>query len=189
MSHHSMQKWIAMLSVVVGAASAFNAAGRERNECPGGRELKLVNGRFHTMDRAGNVVSSVTIRNGRFAVVGHDRGGGSDDDCTQVVNLQGRTVLPGLVDNHNHILLLGLRPGYHVPLENASSIAEALDILHQRASQAPAGQFVTTIGGFNPVQFAEKRLPTLQELDTIAPNNPVYVQSMADALLHGDREE
>jgi len=149
---------------------------RDRRECPDGRELTLANGRIHLLDAGGSVVSSVTIRNGKFVSVGHDNGGGGTPGCRQFVNLEGRTALPGLVDNHNHIVLLGLRPGWHTPLETAASIADIDATYRERIAGAPAGAFITTIGGFNPVQFAEKRLPTLAELDAIAPSNPVYLQ-------------
>jgi len=144
--------------------------------CPNGIEIALVNGRIHTMDASNSVVSAVTMRGGKFVSVGHDAGGAAEAGCKKVINLQGRVAIPGLVDNHNHILLLGLRPGYHTPLESAASFADIRSIYAARIAGAPAGSFITTIGGFNPVQFAEKRLPTLTELDAIAPNNPVYLQ-------------
>jgi predicted amidohydrolase YtcJ len=159
---------VAALALAAGVAAA-------EVSCPEGREITLVNGRIHTMDAANSVVSSVVIRNGKFTAVGSE-GSFAPIGCRQLINLGGRVVTPGLVDNHNHILLLGLRPGYHTPLENAASFADIAAIYAQRIAQAPAGAFITTIGGFNPVQFAEKRLPTLAELDTIAPANPVYVQ-------------
>ncbi len=171
---------LAAVAAVIGFASAWQMANAAKpdGDCPNGRELMLVNGRIHTMDASGSVVSSVTIRNGRFASVGHDSGGngGGDPGCKQVINLENRLVLPGLVDNHNHILLLGLRPGYHTPLESATSFADIRAIYQERIQSAPSGVFITTIGGFNPVQFAEKRLPNLTELDAIAPGNPVYLQ-------------
>jgi len=103
-------------------------------------------------------------------------GGFGRSGCRQVVNLRGRTVTPGLVDNHNHIVLLGLRPGYHTPLESAASFADIAATYRQRIAALPAGAFITSIGGFNPVQFAEKRLPTLAELDAISSANPLYLQ-------------
>src|SRR5262245_24275118 len=86
-----------------------------------GEELVLVNGRIHTMDRNNAVVNTVTIRNGRFAAVGgaSPRPGAG----RRIIDLKGRTVVPGIIDNHNHVVLMGNRPGYHTALENASSIA------------------------------------------------------------------
>jgi predicted amidohydrolase YtcJ len=150
--------------------------GGHDRDCPNGVEIALVNGRIHTMDARDSVVSAVTMRNGKFVSVGHDAGGAAEKGCKHVVNLKGRVAIPGLVDNHNHIVLLGLRPGYHTPLESAASFADIGAIYVDRINHAPADAFITTIGGFNPVQFAEKRLPNLAELDAIAPANPVYLQ-------------
>jgi len=164
------------LALAAGSAAADRGDDDHDRQCPNGRDTVFVNGRIHTMDAQNRVVSTVTIHDDRFSAVGHDAGL-VDNRCKQVIDLNGRTVVPGLVDNHNHILLLGLRPGYHTPLETASSIADIAAIYRARiAAGVPAGQFVTTIGGFNPVQFVEKRLPTLAELDAIAPANPVYIQ-------------
>jgi predicted amidohydrolase YtcJ len=160
------------LALILPFASALAAPP----SCPNGVETALINGRIHTMDASNSVVSAVTIRGGKFASVGHDAGGAAEAGCKQVINLQGRVAIPGIVDNHNHILLLGLRPGYHTPLESAANFADIRAIYADRIAGAPAGAFITTIGGFNPVQFAEKRLPNLTELDAIAPNNPVYIQ-------------
>jgi predicted amidohydrolase YtcJ len=167
------------LAIAATAVFADNGEGdrdRDRDrQCPNGRDTTLVNGRIHTMDAQNRIVTTVTIHNDKFSAVGRDDGF-VDNRCKEVINLNGRTVVPGLVDNHNHIILLGLRPGYHTPLESAASIADIAATYRARLAGVPAGQFVTTIGGFNPVQFAEKRLPTLAELDAIAPSNPVYLQ-------------
>ncbi|HET9206628.1 MAG TPA: amidohydrolase family protein [Burkholderiaceae bacterium] len=173
------QLLVVLAWALTGAAFAHGGDGRQDrdDDCPDGREIALVNGRIHTMDRHNRVVSTVTIRNGKFANVGHDDGGGfGRNGCRQVINLRGRTVTPGLVDNHNHIVLLGLRPGHHTPLESAASFADIAAIYRQRLARLPAGAFVTSIGGFNPVQFAEKRLPTLAELDAISGSSPLYLQ-------------
>jgi hypothetical protein len=164
------------LAVLASPAFADRGNSDHDKQCPNGRDTVFVNGRIHTMDAQDRVVSTVTVHNDKFSAVGHDADL-VDNRCKQVIDLNGRTVVPGLVDNHNHIILLGLRPGYHTPLESAASIADIAAIYRTRiAAGVPAGQFVTTIGGFNPVQFAEKRLPTLAELDAIAPANPVYLQ-------------
>jgi predicted amidohydrolase YtcJ len=168
------------IAVVIGGAliGSLAIARPDADErCPDGRELTLVNGRIHTMDASDRVVSSVAIRNGRFASVGHDHAASrGDPHCQQVIDLENRLVIPGLVDNHNHIILLGLRPGYHTPLESAASFDDIAAAYRDRIRSAPRGAFITTIGGFNPVQFVEQRLPSLAELDAIAPGNPVYLQ-------------
>jgi predicted amidohydrolase YtcJ len=135
--------------------------------------LALVNGRFHTMDATNRIVSQVLIRNGRFAAVGDNlavQGPG-----IRVVNLMGRTVLPGIVDAHNHIVLVGNRPGWHTPLEHVFTIPEAVGELKARSAQVPAGEFITTIGPISAMQFTERRLPNLTELDAV--DRPVYLQA------------
>jgi predicted amidohydrolase YtcJ len=152
----------AILAVPLAAFAAGN--------CSDSRDLRLVNGKIVTMDPRDSVLSSVTIQDGRF-----DFSGGKLSPCTKTINLRGRTAVPGLIDNHNHIVLLGLRPGYDTRLETAASIKDVQADIAERAKSVPAGKFITAMGGWNPAQFAEKRLPTLAELDVAAPQHPVLV--------------
>ena len=151
--------------------------------CPGGRVLRLTNGRIHTMDAKRAVVQSVRIANGRIVDVGvggtTDRPGSVPaDGCTDTVDLRGRTVIPGMIDNHFHVQLVGSRPGYETrTIETAFSIAAAQEVIRARAREVPDGAFITAIGGLLPRQFAENRLPTLAELDAAAPRHPVYIHS------------
>jgi predicted amidohydrolase YtcJ len=170
-----------------GVAAAFTGAGAgSAGAAPGadGDEgtVTFVNGKIHTMDANNSVVKAVAIRNGRFVSVGESAAnpgpGGS------VVNLHGRTVVPGIIDNHNHIVLMGNRPGYHTPLENVYSIADIQQTYAARAAAIPAGAWITTIGGFHINHFVAPdetpRFPTLAELDEAVPSNPVYIsQSFA----------
>jgi len=143
----------AMLALALAIPSMPVAGAQSDGDCPNGREIALINGRIHTMDASNSVVTAVTMRNGKFVSVGHDAGGAGEAGCKQVINLNGRLVIPGLVDNHNHIVLLGLRPGYHTPLETAAKFADIAATYAERMQGTPAGAFITTIGGFNPVQL------------------------------------
>ena len=158
--------------LVPGPALAQSAGG----DCPLGRDLLLVNGKIHTMDARDSVVSSVLTDGNRFVSVGKTQTG----PCIQRIDLKGRTVVPGLIDNHNHVVLLGLRPGHDTRLENAQSIADVLATLGEKAKQVPAGEWITSIGGFDINQFtpapAPVRFPSLPELDSVTPNHPVYIQ-------------
>ena len=135
-------------------------------------DLLLVNGRIHTMDGAGRVVSQVLVRDGRFADTGNSihaaRG-------VRRIDLKGRTAIPGLIDAHNHIVLVGNRPGWHTPLEHVFTIPEAIAALQARSTNVPRGEFITTVGPMAANQFAERRLPTLAELDAVG--RPVYLQA------------
>jgi len=91
-------------------------------------------------------------------------------------------VVPGIIDNHNHIVLMGNRPGYHTPLENAYSIPDVQAIYAARAAGIPHGAWITTIGGFhsnhiyaNPADPTSGRFPTREELDAAVPNNPAFM--------------
>src|SRR6185437_12102227 len=134
---HYLWLGAAALALCAGATAA-----RADDDCDGRSSLRLVNGRIHTMDKHDKVVSSVLITHGRFAEVGHQDQ--RDDDCTRTIDLRGRTAVPGIIDSHNHIILLGLRPGRDTRLENANSIAEALATLAARAKEkdVKAGEWV-----------------------------------------------
>jgi hypothetical protein len=138
------------------------------------KDLILVNGRIHTMDGENRVASSVVIRNGRFLQVGHHPGHHGGD--ARVIDLRGKTVVPGLIESHTHFVSLANRPGYHVAdLELATSIAEVQEMLAARREGMPADAFVTAMGGWHPRQWAEGRLPTLTELDAAVSDRPVFL--------------
>jgi predicted amidohydrolase YtcJ len=136
------------------------------------RDLALINGRIHTMDANNRVVAQVLIRNGRFAAVGNSVSRGGN---VRVVDLKGKTVIPGIIDAHNHIVLVGNRPGWHTPLEHVFTIPEAIAELKARSASVPQGEFITTCGPISAMQFEERRLPNLTELDGV--NRPVYIQA------------
>jgi len=96
-------------AALAGAVSTPMAAQGETTE-----ERVLVNGKIHTMDDRNTIAGTVSIRNGRFATV--DRAAPTPRPGTRVIDLQGRTAVPGIIDNHNHIVLMGNRPGYYLPV-------------------------------------------------------------------------
>jgi hypothetical protein len=131
---------------LAGLAVLMQPATAGRQSCPGGRLLLLTNGRIHTMDAKRTVVSKVRIANGRFVEVGDaaNAGGG----CTDTIDLRGHTVIPGMIDNHFHVQLVGSRPGYETrTIETAFSIAEVQAVIRERAKTVPEGAFITAIGG------------------------------------------
>jgi predicted amidohydrolase YtcJ len=136
-------------------------------------DLILTNGKIHTMDDRNTIATSVSIRNNRFQAVGTRapaRGPG-----TRVIDLRGRTVIPGIVEGHIHSVSLANRPGYHTILENTTSIREIQEVLAARRKDVPAGQWITSMGGWHPNQWAEHRHPTRQELDAAVPDRPVLL--------------
>lgn len=164
--------------LALGALAIFGTLPARAQPCPEVRDLLLTNGVIHTMDASDTVVESIRIIGDRVTLTGRGRLGASR--CTEVIDLAGRTAVPGLIDNHNHIVLLGLRPGHDTRLESATSITDVLTTLASRAAQLTRGAWITSIGGFDINQFVPPpdapRFPTLAELDAAVPNHPVYIQ-------------
>ncbi len=147
-------------------------------------DLILHNGRIHTVDRDNPTVSAVAIEDGRFVAVGSDaeamalRG-----STTRVVDLQRRSVIPGLNDSHLHLIRGGLNYNLELRWEGVPSLADALRMLKEQAERTPAPQWVRVVGGWTEFQFAEKRMPTLEEVNQAAPDTPVFVLHLYDRAL------
>ena len=159
-----------------GPAQAAQPVAGSRGGGSDAPELTFVNGRIHTMDDDNSVVSSVAIRDGRFVAVGNAANPGPGSN---VVNLHGRTVVPGIIESHTHFVSLANRPGYHVAQwELASNVAGVLAALAARRAaqpEVPPGQFITAMGAGTPRMFAELRLPTLAEIDSAVSDRPVFL--------------
>jgi predicted amidohydrolase YtcJ len=133
----------------------------------------LTNGKIFTADAANTLANSVAIRHNRIVGVGGrvPRAGAG----VRIINLGGRTVVPGLIEPHIHIISLANRPGYHTILENTTSIREVQDALSARRKDTPAGAWITSMGGWHTNQWTEHRHPTLAELDAAVPDRPVLL--------------
>lgn len=145
------------------------------------------NGEITTLDRANPVAHAVAIKDGKFLAVGSDQEvmalAGS---ATKVVDLKRRCVLPGLVDNHTHMVRGGLNYNLELRWDGVRSLADAMDMLKRQVANTPAPQWVRVVGGFTEHQFVEKRLPTIAEINAIAPDTPVFLLHLYDrALLNG----
>ena len=160
--------------VAAGGIAGVTELAEAKKPDAGGQDLAFVNGKIHTMDGSNRIVSQLSISNGRFDNVGDGIGGGGGNK--KVINLRGKTVIPGLIDSHTHIVLVGNRPGYHVLLEDLFSIPDVIARYQQVSRNVPEGNnFITTIGPVAAMQFPEQRLPNLTELDAV--NRPVYIQA------------
>lgn len=138
-------------------------------------------GRFTTLDRSNPVASAVAIKDGVFTAVGRD----SDvmklaGPSTRIIDLKGRRVLPGLIDNHLHIIRGGLNFNMELRWDGVRSLADAMAMLKKQVAITPPPQWVRVVGGFAEHQFAERRLPTIDELNAAAPDTPVFILHLYD---------
>ena len=150
-------------------------------------DLILHRGMFTTLDRSNPTASAVAIKDGKFIAVGHDQEvmllAGPK---SKIIDLKGRRVLPGLIDNHLHIIRGGLNFNMELRWDGVRSLADAMNMLKRQVAVTPPPQWVRVVGGFTEHQFAEKRLPTIEEINAIAPDTPVFLLHLYDrAILNG----
>ena len=137
-------------------------------------DLILHNGRIHTVDHNNPSASAAAIHDGRFLAVGDDRAAMAHRAAaTQMIDLKGRTVIPGLNDSHLHLIRGGLNYNLELRWEGVPSLADALTMLKAQAECTPSPQWVRVVGGWTEFQFAERRMPTLDEINAAAPDTPV----------------
>jgi len=147
-------------------------------------QLILHNGQFTTLDRQNPQATAVAIVEGCFIAVGSD-----DevmrfaDDHAQVIDLNRRRVIPGLIDSHLHFIRGGLNYNMELRWDGIPSLADAMRRLKGQVARTPAPQWVRIVGGFTEMQFAEKRLPTLDEINAVAPDTPVFILHLYDRAL------
>ncbi len=132
-------------------------------------------------------VEAIAIKEGKIDATGtkHEilRQGGP---ATQVIDGRGRTVIPGLNDSHMHPIRGGLNYNLELRWDGVPSLADALRRLKEQAARTPPPQWVRVIGGWTEFQFAERRMPTLSEINAAAPETPVFVLHLYDrAWLNG----
>ena len=144
-------------------------------------ELILHRGLFTTLVRSKPTATAVAIGDGRFLAVGTDSEVAAlKGPKTKVVDLKGRRVLPGLIDNHLHIIRGGLNFNMELRWDGVRSLADAMNMLKRQAAVTPPPQWVRVVGGFTENQFVEKRLPTIVELNAVAPETPVFLLHLYD---------
>lgn len=139
-------------------------------------DLILHNGKLTTLDRANPNATAIAIKDGLIEAVGDDAEimllAGPE---TKVIDLEGKRLIPGLNDSHTHLIRGGLNFNMELRWEGVPSLADALRMLREQAERTPAPQWVRVVGGWSEFQFAERRLPTLAEINAAAPETPVFI--------------
>lgn len=147
-------------------------------------DLILTNGRIATMDPQAPTAQACALKGERFLAVGSDRDVlRHKGPATRQIDLRGRTVIPGLNDSHLHIIRGGLNYNLELRWDGVPSLADAMRMLQAQVARTPAPQWVRVVGGFCEFQFAERRLPTLAELNAVAPDTPVFILHLYDRAL------
>jgi hypothetical protein len=137
-------------------------------------DLILHNGRITTLDPKYPEATNLAIKDGRIVGVddaeSYERG-----PNTKTIDLKGRRVIPGLNDSHLHVIRGGLNYNMELRWDGVPSLSDGLRMLKEQAQRTPTGQWVRVVGGWSEFQFAEHRMPTLEEINAAAPETPVFI--------------
>src|SRR6266581_4486576 len=136
-------------------------------------DLILMNGRIATQDERRSMAQALAMKDGRIVAIGSDAEISGYEG--RRIDLRGRTVIPGLIDSHSHPIRGGLYYNLELRWDGVPSLADALRMLREQVQRTPPNQWVRVVGGWSEFQFAERRMPTLEELNAAAPDTPVFV--------------
>ncbi len=137
-------------------------------------DLILHNGKITTLDPKHPEARHLAVEDGKIVGV-DDAERYPSGPHTRVIDLKGCRVVPGLNDSHIHVIRGGLNYNLELRWDGVPSLADGLRMLREQAQRTPPGQWVRVVGGWSEFQFAERRMPTLDELNAAAPDTPVFV--------------
>lgn len=166
-----VQPILPLLAALIGCTIPLTGAGSAA-------DLILRNGRIVTVDSAFAIEEAVAIRGGRIAAVGsNEEVEGTAGSGTINVDLAGRTVIPGLIDSHIHALGYGLHVTQHVMFSTGErlTVADMLSEIEEYAARRAPGEWIYVRGPYSLDFVEEGRLPNRRELDSVAPENPAFI--------------
>jgi hypothetical protein len=150
------------------------------------KEIDLIfyNGLVTTLDPDNKQAEAIAITGDRIVQVGSNKEVLANKiNSTKRIDLNKRRVVPGLIDSHTHLIRGGLNYNLELRWDGLESLADGLRMIQEQALRTPSPQWVRVVGGFTAHQFQEKRLPTLEELNQVAPDTPVFVLHLYDRAL------
>jgi predicted amidohydrolase YtcJ len=145
--------------------------------------MLIVNARVTTLDRGNPEAQAVAIADGRIAAVGGARELVQRFPAASRVDAGGRRMVPGIHDSHMHIIRGGLNYNLELRWDGVPTLADAMAMLKAQVARTPAPQWVRVVGGFTEYQWPERRLPTIAELNAVAPDTPVFILRLYDRAL------
>ncbi|WP_226603519.1 amidohydrolase [Bacillus cereus] len=146
-------------------------------------DMILYNGKITTLDPSQPEVSAIAITNGLVTAVGGDELLNSATEKTKKIDLKRKRAIPGLNDSHIHVIRGGLHYNMELRWEGVPSLFIALEMLKEQARRTPAPQWVRVVGGWSEFQFKERRMPTLEEINAVSEDTPVFVLHLYDRAL------
>ena len=146
-------------------------------------DMILYNGKITTLDPSQPEVSAIAITDGLVTAVGGDELLNSATEKTKKIDLKRKRAIPGLNDSHIHVIRGGLHYNMELRWEGVPSLFIALEMLKEQARRTPAPQWVRVVGGWSEFQFKERRLPTLEEINAVSEDTPVFVLHLYDRAL------
>ncbi|OQP75514.1 amidohydrolase [Xanthomonas phaseoli pv. dieffenbachiae] len=180
--HDAGRRWWMQGAAAGLALGALPAASSAPGKSPM-VDLVVRNARITTLDPRQPTATAIAVADGRIVAVGDDAKIMALARGVRAIDAQGRRLLPGLNDSHTHLIRGGLNYNLELRWDGVRSLADAMAMLKAQVDRTPAPQWVRVVGGFTAYQFAEKRLPTLEEINAIAPDTPVFLLHLYDRAL------
>lgn len=161
------------------ACSSSSGEGNQANPASPAEEtadMIVTNAKVSTMDEANSTVDALAVKDGQVLATGSaEEMNAYRGENTQVIDANGRRVVPGLNDSHLHATRGGRFYNTELRWDGVNSLERGLQMIGEQAGRTPDGEWVRVIGGWSPYQFAERRMPTVPELNEAAPETPVFV--------------
>jgi predicted amidohydrolase YtcJ len=163
--HHKQTLIASTLMLALAAGQAFAQS-----------DLIITNGKIATMRKDGEFVQALAVKDGKIIATGTNAAILKlKKPTTEVIDVKGRTVIPGLNDSHTHVIREGLNYNMELRWDGVHTLKRAMEMLKEQAQRTPEGEWVKVVGGWTENQFEEKRLPTLEEINAAVPDKPVFI--------------